>query len=117
MMDWAISFTPNDISDMTPRQLTNKSNPKILLSVRVGKGLATADMPILLEDLSFSGKMRIRMKLMTNFPHVQVVDLMFLEPPVFDYSLKPIGGDHFGFDIGNVRTPHVFRTVLILTSR
>jgi len=107
VMDWAVSFTPNDVSDMTPKEVGKKVNPKIALSVRVGKGLATAGMPILLEDLSFSAQMRVRLKLMTNFPHIQLVDLMFLEPPMFDYVLKPIGGDYFGFDIGNVSTPQV----------
>ena len=116
MMDWAVSFTPNDVSDMTPKEVAKKVNPKIVLLVRLGKGLATAEMPILLEDLSFSGQMRIRMKLMTNFPHVQLVDLMFLEPPTFDYVLKPIGGDHFGFDIGNVSTPQVHHIGRTLTS-
>lgn len=102
MMDWGISFTPNDISDLTPRQAADKVNPKIVLSVRVGKGLATALMPILIEDISFSGLMRIRMKLMSSFPHVQIVDFCFLEKPVIDYVLKPVGGETFGFDIGNV---------------
>lgn len=101
-MDWHISFTPNDVSDMTQNEATKKVNPKIVLDVRVGKGLASAAMPILLEDLTFVGKMRIRMKLMTNFPHIQLVDISFTEKPVFDYVLKPIGGDTFGFDIGNV---------------
>jgi Ca2+-dependent lipid-binding protein len=50
----------------------SRVNPKIVLSVRLGKGLATAAMPILLEDLSFSGQLRIKLKLVTNFPHVQV---------------------------------------------
>jgi Ca2+-dependent lipid-binding protein len=102
MMDWGISFTPNDVSDMTPRQAAQKVNPKIVLSVRVGKGLATAAMPILLEDIAFSGLMRIRLKLMSNFPHVQVVDISFLEKPVIDYVLKPVGGESFGFDIAHV---------------
>ncbi|TFL06303.1 C2 domain-containing protein [Pterulicium gracile] len=102
MMDWGLSFTPNDISDITPKQAANKVNPKVVLSVRVGKGLATAAMPILVEDISFSGLMRIRLKLMTSFPHVQVVDICFLEKPVIDYVLKPIGGETFGFDIANI---------------
>lgn len=102
-MDWHIAFTPCDVSNITPNEAKDKVNPKIVLDVRVGKGLATAAMPILLEDLEFTGKMRIRLKLMTNFPHVQLVDLSFTEKPVFDYVLKPIGGDTFGFDIGNVR--------------
>lgn len=102
MMDWGISFTPNDVEDLTPRQLANKVNPKVVLSVRLGKGFATASMPILVEDITFSGLMRIRMKLMSNFPHVQVVDVCFLEKPVIDYVLKPIGGETFGFDIASV---------------
>ncbi|KAF8640747.1 hypothetical protein AX17_000398 [Amanita inopinata Kibby_2008] len=102
IMDWAISFTPSDISDMTPKQAAKKMNPKIELSVRVGKGLATAVMPILLEDITFSGRMRVRLKLMSNFPHIQIVDFCFLEKPVIDFVLKPIGGETFGFDIANV---------------
>jgi Ca2+-dependent lipid-binding protein len=105
MMDWGISFTPNDTSEMTQRQIVQKVNPKIVLSIRVGKGVASAVMPILLEDLTFSGLMRIRLKLMSNFPHVQVVDISFVEKPVIDYVLKPIGGDTFGFDIANVSVP------------
>ncbi|KAI0961143.1 hypothetical protein AcV7_000325 [Taiwanofungus camphoratus] len=100
LMDWAISFTPNDVSEMTDKQKADKVNPKIVLSVRVGKGVASATIPILLEDVTFSGLLRVRMKLMTTFPHVQLVDLSFMEKPVFDWVLKPIGGETFGFDIG-----------------
>jgi len=103
MMDWGISFTPNDVEQMTHEQSRLKVNPKIVLAVRLGKGLASAVMPILLEDITFSGLIRIRMKLMNNFPHVQIVDISFLEKPVIDFVLKPIGGETFGFDINNVR--------------
>ncbi|KAL1677515.1 C2 domain-containing protein [Schizophyllum commune] len=102
MMDWQFSFTPNDVEDLTKRQLQGKVNPKIVLTIRVGKGLATAGMPILVEDITFAGHMRIRMKLMSNFPHVQIVDLCFLEKPTIDYVLKPIGGETFGMDIANI---------------
>lgn len=102
LMDWGLSFTPNDVSELTEKQKQDKVNPKIVLSVRVGKGIASASMPILLEDISFSGVLRVRLKLMTTFPHVQLVDLSFLEKPVIDWVLKPIGGETFGFDIGFV---------------
>ncbi|CAE6474512.1 unnamed protein product, partial [Rhizoctonia solani] len=101
-MVWGFSFTPNDLMDITPREAQTKVNPKVILEVRLGKGLATAGMPILVEDMSFSGTMRVKLKLMTTFPHVQTVELSFLEPPTFDYSLKPIGGDKFGFDVSNI---------------
>ncbi|GBE78423.1 Uncharacterized protein SCP_0113110 [Sparassis crispa] len=102
LMEWALSFTPNDTSEMTKKQKEAKVNPKIVLSVRLGKGVASAVMPILLEDISFSGLLRIRLKLMTTFPHIQLADLSFIEKPVIDYVLKPIGGDTFGFDVANI---------------
>jgi len=102
MMDWALSFTPNDTADMTEHQKKNKVNPKIALAIRVGKSFASAALPVLVEDIAFSGFLRIKLKLMTNFPHVQTVDITFVEKPVIDFVLKPIGGDTFGFDIANV---------------
>ena len=39
---------------------------------------------------------------MTNFPHVQTVDISFIEKPTFDYVLKPIGGETLGFDINSI---------------
>lgn len=99
VIDMGASFTPNDTMDLTARQLQTKVNPKIQLGVRVGKGFLTKNFPILLEDMSFKGKFRLRFKLMERFPHFQTLDFSFLSPPEFDFSLKPIGGDKFGFDI------------------
>jgi Ca2+-dependent lipid-binding protein len=102
VMDWGISFTPNDVSDLTPREQARKVNPKIVLAIRVGKGGVVVTLPVLVEDITFAGLMRIRLRLVSNFPHVQTVDISFLEKPVIDYVLKPIGGETFGFDIANV---------------
>jgi Ca2+-dependent lipid-binding protein len=99
LMDWGLSFTPKDTSDMTEKEKAQMTNPKITLEIRVGAGVA---LPILVEDISFTGLLRIRMKLMTNFPHIQIVDICFLEKPDISYVLKPLGGDTFGFDIANV---------------
>ncbi|CAO1613293.1 unnamed protein product [Sympodiomycopsis kandeliae] len=101
-MDWKFSFTPNDTMDLTVRQAAAKINPKIVLTIRIGRGFVGAGLPILVEDISFVGHVRLRMKLMSNFPHVQLVDVCMMQPPEFDYVLKPVGGDTFGFDIGNV---------------
>jgi Ca2+-dependent lipid-binding protein len=99
-MDWSFSFTPNDTADLTSRQLKNKLNPKVVLEARVGKGIASKGIPIIVEDMAFSGTMKVKIKLQINFPHVEKVDVCFLGRPVFDYVLKPLGGDTFGFDIG-----------------
>lgn len=37
-MDWKISFTPTDLSDVTPRDQKFQTNPKIVLEIKIGKG-------------------------------------------------------------------------------
>lgn len=101
-MDWALSFTPNDIMDITPRQAEGRVNPKVVLTIRLGKGFVSTGMPILVEDINFSGRMRIKLKLMPTMPHIQKVEMSFLEKPQFDFVLKPLGGETLGFDINNI---------------
>ncbi|KAK9470752.1 C2 domain-containing protein [Dipodascopsis tothii] len=99
VMDWGFSFTPNDVADLTARQLKDKVNPLVELSIRIGKGIVSKGMPILVEDMSFKGLIQVKIKLITSFPHIQTVSVSFLRPPEFDFVLKPIGGETFGFDI------------------
>ena len=99
LMDWKFSFTPNDTMDLTARQLKNKINPKVVLEIRLGKGLVSHGMDIIVEDFAFSGLMRVKVKLQIPFPHIEKVELCFLERPEIDYVCKPLGGDTFGFDI------------------
>ncbi|KAG0019486.1 hypothetical protein BGZ80_005755 [Entomortierella chlamydospora] len=102
LMDWKISFTPTDTEDMTPRQLRTQINPKICLMIRVGKGFIGAGMPILVEDLSLTGEIQIKLRLTSNFPHIKTFEFFFLDIPTIDYVLKPVGGETFGMDIGNI---------------
>lgn len=99
MMDWKFSFTPNDTADMTANQLKNKINPKVILEIRIGKAMISKAMDIIVEDFAFSGLMRVKMKLQIPFPHIEKVEICFLERPTIDYVCKPIGGEHLGFDI------------------
>lgn len=102
IMEWALSFTPNDLEDLTPRQARGKVNPKVVLAIKLGKGMVGATLPVLLEDISFTGMLRIKLKLISNFPHVSKVSISFMEKPNFDYVLKPLGGERFGMDINQI---------------
>ncbi|KAI9680981.1 MAG: hypothetical protein M1829_001061 [Trizodia sp. TS-e1964] len=99
LMDWKFSFTPNDIMDLTARQLKNKVNPKIILEIRIGKAMISKGLDVIVQDMAFSGLMRVKVKLQIPFPHVDRIDICFLERPTIDYVCKPLGGDTFGFDI------------------
>ncbi|OJJ48132.1 hypothetical protein ASPZODRAFT_62240 [Penicilliopsis zonata CBS 506.65] len=99
LMDWKFSFTPTDTLDMTARQIKNKINPKIVLEVRIGKGLVSKGLDVIVENMACSGLMRVKVKLQIPFPHIERVEVCFLERPDFDYVCKPLGGDMLGFDI------------------
>jgi Ca2+-dependent lipid-binding protein len=99
LMDWKFSFTPNDTADMTSRQLKVKINPKIVLEVRIGKGMVSKGLDVIVQDMECTGIMRVKVKLQLGYPFVDRVEICFLERPHFDYVCKPLGGDTFGFDI------------------
>lgn len=99
VMDWKFSFTPNDTMDLTARQMKDKINPKVVLEVRVGKGVVSKGLDVIVEDMACSGLMRVKVKLQIPFPHIERVDVCFLDKPELDYACKPLGGDHLGFDI------------------
>jgi Ca2+-dependent lipid-binding protein len=99
LMDWKFSFNPTDVTDLTSRQIKNKINPKIVLEIRIGKGLVSKGLDVIVEDMAFSGLMRLKFKLQIPFPHIEKVEMSFLERPTIDYVCKPLGGETFGFDI------------------
>ena len=98
-MDWRVSFIPNDLEDLTPEELDYKVNPKVIMVARIGKGRVGAGFPVLVENMAFSGYLRVKIKFMSRYPFVKLAQLSFLEKPQFDYVLKPLGTDHFGFDV------------------
>ncbi|KAF1978894.1 tricalbin [Bimuria novae-zelandiae CBS 107.79] len=99
LMDWKFSFNPSDTADLTSRQLKQKINPKVVLEVRLGKGVISKGLDVIVEDMAFSGLMRLKFKLQIPFPHIERVEMSFLERPTIDYVCKPLGGETFGFDI------------------
>ena len=99
LMDWKFSFTPNDHADMTARQIKDKVNPKVVLEIRIGKAMISKGLDVIVEDMAFSGLMRVKIKLQIPFPHVEKVEICFLERPTIDYVCKPLGGETLGFDI------------------
>ncbi|KZT58286.1 tricalbin [Calocera cornea HHB12733] len=100
LMEWKLSFTPNDSSNTTLKKAADRVNPKIVFEITVGKSLAKITLPILLENFEFRVHVQIKLDLMTAPPHAKRLEISFMEKPFFDFELKPIGGETFGFDIG-----------------
>ncbi|KAI8389419.1 C2 domain-containing protein [Blakeslea trispora] len=101
-MDWTVSFVPNDTTGMSAAELEKKVNPKVVLNIRLGKGMVGTAFPVLVEDMSFSGLIRVQLQFISKMPHVKIVSASFMQKPKFDYVLKPLGGETFGFDVNNI---------------
>ena len=78
VMDWGFSFTPNALVDANAKQLKNRVNERIVVKANV----FGVTIPVAVDDVSFKGTARVRMRLMTSFPHVETVNVSLLEPPV-----------------------------------
>lgn len=116
LMDWKFGFTPTDVADMTKRQLQDKINPKVVLEVRVGKGVVSKGLDVIVQDFAFTGHMRVKVKFQVAFPHIERIEVCFLERPEIDYVCKPLGGETLGFDINFIPGLESFIKELIHSS-
>lgn len=97
VMDWWVSFVPNVRADLTDKQLRNRANQTFVLKAK----LFGLTIPFRLTDASFQAKIRVRLRMMPNFPHIQTVNVSLMEAPKFDAVTVPIGGS-------SVFSPEVF---------
>jgi Ca2+-dependent lipid-binding protein len=70
--------------------LTRRS--KVVLEIRIGKAMISRGLDVIVSDMAFSGLMRVKIKLQIAYPHVDRVEVCFLERPTIDYVCKPLGG-------------------------
>lgn len=98
VMDYGLSFTPHDLSDMTSKQLTNYINQRVVVKAK----LFGLTIPVYLSNISFKSHVRIRLKLMTPFPHCEMVNIQLLEVPDVDFVFKLFGDTIFNWEIMSV---------------
>ena len=61
--------------------------------------MVSKSLDVIVEDMAFSGLIRLKVKLQLAFPHVERIEFCFLDQPTIDYVCKPLGGDLLGFDM------------------
>ncbi|KAI9105980.1 C2 domain-containing protein, partial [Phlyctochytrium arcticum] len=94
IMDWDLSFVPIDEDETTKKQRESSGmkNSKIELTARVGKGVASIPLPVLVTEIEFTGTARIQLKFMTTFPFIKTVEFGFMEMPHIDFIVRPLKG-------------------------
>ncbi|ODV62977.1 uncharacterized protein ASCRUDRAFT_68769 [Ascoidea rubescens DSM 1968] len=102
-IDWNFSFDPNDNLNLNKLEIKNKIKPKADLIVKIGKKFLSKNFPVLVDEISCQGIIRTNFKLSNNFPHLDLIQVCFLEPPEIQFNCKqkaPVGNENFGLDIG-----------------
>lgn len=90
-LDAEICFIPNE-TDEDPRGKEEGPvwNSKVVLTARVGKGILAVDVPVMIKEVSFYGRIRVQLELAPSPPFLSKVQLSFLESPKIDFVLKPL---------------------------
>lgn len=110
VMDWWVSMTPNAMEDSTIKQMKNKANQEIIIKAK----LFGLTIPICVNDVTFQAKMRVRIRMMPQFPHVQTINVSMMEQPYIDFMAKPVGADSiFSWEIFNIPGLYLLLTELI----
>lgn len=95
VMDWGVSFTPHDLSDLNSKQLKNYVNQKVTINAKAfGLPLSVS-----VSDIAFKAMLKVRFKLMTPFPHIETVNLQLTETPDVDFVAKLLGESIFNWEI------------------
>lgn len=103
-MDWRISFIPSDVHDLTTAERDKRVNPKVVINIHTTNQLKGIIIPAVVQNIAFRGHMRVKIHFMNKFPYARLFEASFLDKPVFDYDLAPLGTNVLGFDINYAST-------------
>lgn len=95
VMDWGISFTPHDLTDMNAKQFKNYVNQRVVLKLTA----LGVTIPVKLSNIAFKARTRLRFKLMTPYPHMETMNIQLLEVPDIDFKATILGNDIFNMEI------------------
>lgn len=112
VMDWSLSFTPHDLTDMTAKQNRNYVNQLVLLKLKLFKFLT---IPIACSNVSFKINIRLRFKLMESFPHMETVNIQLIDIPDIDFIAQLLGNTIFNWEI--MAIPGLYPFIKIMSKK
>lgn len=95
VMDWGCSFKPNDLADSNNKQMKSNVNQKVVVKA----SLFGISVPVVVSDVSFQVLLRVRLRMMSAFPHIETVNVSLMEPPSFDFTTKLLGESTFNWEV------------------
>mgnify|MGYP003365524171 CR=1 FL=1 len=111
VMDWTVSFTPHDLSDMDIKRLKNYVNQIAIVKAK----LPGITLEIAVSEISFKVDLRIKLQLMSEFPHIDTVNIQFLTVPDIDFVARLFSNSIFSWEILNI--PGLYTAIRFLAKK
>ncbi|KAJ3389188.1 hypothetical protein HDU84_009095 [Entophlyctis sp. JEL0112] len=91
-MDWDLKFVPVDEDNISKRQhdVGNVRHSKIEVVAKVGKGAVAIPIPVVISEIEFTAKLKLELKFVSKFPHIQTIAYSFDGTPNIDFMLRPL---------------------------
>ena len=97
MLDLNLAFVPQQSSSaedaITAVRRKNGFagwDSKVILTARMGKGFVSFPIPVLVQRMTFVGRLTVQLELMPNVPFVKELRAEFGQMPIIDFVLKPL---------------------------
>lgn len=111
IMDWSVSFTPHDISDMDIKRIKNYVNQIAIVKAK----LPGINFKVGLSEISFKVDVRLKFQLMSHFPHIDTVNIQFLNVPEIDFVARLFNCSIFSWEILTI--PGLYSLIRILAKK
>lgn len=95
VMDWEFSYIPNSLVDLSAKQLKSTVNEKITVKT----SLFGVTIPVTVLDVLCRATVRVRLRMMELFPHVETINVLLMGPPQFDFICRLFGDTVFNFEV------------------
>ena len=111
VMDWTVSFTPHDTSDMDIKKMKNYVNQIAVVKAKVPG--VTVEVGV--SEISFKADVRVKLQLMSAFPHVDTVNIQFLTVPEVDFVARLFRNSVFSWEI--MAIPGLYQLIKVMAKK
>ncbi|SMN18655.1 similar to Saccharomyces cerevisiae YOR086C TCB1 Lipid-binding protein containing three calcium and lipid binding domains [Maudiozyma saulgeensis] len=111
VMDWTVSFTPHDLSDMDIKRLKNYVNQVVIVKAK----LLGIKLEVAVSEIAFKVDVRLKFQLMSDFPHIDTVNVQLLTVPDIDFVARLFTNSIFSWEV--LAIPGLYTMVQFLAKK
>lgn len=111
VMDWTVSFTPHDTSDMDIKRMKNYVNQIAVVKAKIPGIMVEVGV----SEISFKADVRVKLQLMSTFPHIDTVNIQFLTVPEIDFIARLFRNSVFSWEV--LAIPGLYSLIKVMAKK